>query len=336
MSRLIDAILKDAGPIADEIDRYLAKADDNLEKTLRSQGYKKAKQTVKQVNDTSDEIADELQSQSEDVAGALDSIGDDTPIDDPKVMRNLKNVMSKDKTGKRISAAVMRMYGNNVLDLANEYMQDSDGGLVVDTLTKRTSAWMASWGGQLDTWVEETTQGQVSNLIVSSVNEGKSVAEVSRMILDGEWRDEYYQAQRISLTEMLRCHSVAQNEAIIQDPAASKKQWVHSGAYKIEPRPNHVKISGQIVGKDEPFVLEGADGNTYYPMYPRDPNLPPGESINCHCVCRAIADENILGYSLEERQQMQQDIIDARDASFDDEIDAKAQLEAEIARSKKK
>ena len=89
-------------------------------------------------------------------------------------------------------------------------------------------------------------------------------------------------------------------------------------------------MSGVIVPKDEPFTLEGLDGVTYYPMYPRDPILPPGESINCHCIHRGIVNADILGLPLEERQRLQQEAIDADDGAWEKELDAKNKAKAGI------
>ena len=148
--------------------------------------------------------------------------------------------------------------------------------------------------------------------------------------MDGGIRSERYRARAAALTETLRAHSVAQQEALVQNPAVESKEWVHTGEYRNTPRENHVAMSGVIVPKDEPFTLEGLDGVTYYPMYPRDPILPPGESINCHCIHRGIVNADILGLPLEERQRLQQEAIDADDGAWEKELDAKNKAKAGI------
>ena len=84
--------------------------------------------------------------------------------------------------------------------------------------------------------------------------------------------------------------------------------WKHTGGHRNKPRENHQRLAdgdGAIVRKDQPFTLEGADGNVYHPMYPRDSILPTGESVNCHCIHQGIVNEDVLGLSLEERQELQ-------------------------------
>lgn len=109
----------------------------------------------------------------------------------------------------------------------------------------------------------------------------------------------------------------------MQSPSVEEKEWKHTGAYRNQPRRNHVSMSGQRVPKGEPFVLEGADGNTYYPAYPRDSILPPGESVNCHCISQPIVSEEALGLPIEERRRLQAEAIAEMDDEWEKELDAK-------------
>lgn len=96
------------------------------------------------------------------------------------------------------------------------------------------------------------------------------------------------------------------------------------------PTENHQDMNGQRVPVNEPFVLTGIKGGTHYPMYPRDTNLPPEESINCHCICQPVVSEDILGLPLEERQRLQQEAIDAMDDDWEKELDKKNKAKAGI------
>jgi proteasome lid subunit RPN8/RPN11 len=89
-------------------------------------------------------------------------------------------------------------------------------------------------------------------------------------------------------------------------------------------------MDGQIVPKSEAFELQGRDGATYRPMYPRDPLLPACESVNCHCIHRGIVNKDILGMSYEERKKLQQEIIDNDDGEWEKELDASNRAKAGI------
>lgn len=167
-----------------------------------------------------------------------------------------------------------------------------------------------------------TTHQQITDLIQDTINTGSDIASLTRKIMDGGWRSEYYQANRVAVTEVLRAHSVAREEAIQQSPAVDQKEWRHTGSHKNKPRPNHVEMDHQIVPKDKPFEMKGRDGGTYYPMYPRDPLLPASESVNCHCIHRGIVNPEVLGLSYDERKAMQQAAIDSDNGAFAKELDA--------------
>ena len=121
-----------------------------------------------------------------------------------------------------------------------------------------------------------------------------------------------------------------QQEAILQNPAVTEKEWIHTGEYRNEPRENHVEMNGQRAPKAEPFWLRGADGVIYFPQFPRDPELPAGEAVNCHCIHRGIADWSILGLPLEERQELQENAVSADDEAWKKELDAKNRAKADI------
>ena len=116
----------------------------------------------------------------------------------------------------------------------------------------------------------------------------------------------------------------------MQSPAVVDKAWKHTGAYRNEPRQNHVDMDGQRVPKDAPFTLTGIKGGTYEPMYPRDVILPPEERINCHCISQPVVSEDILGLPLEERQRLQQEAVEAMDDAWEKELDARNKAKAGI------
>jgi hypothetical protein len=49
---------------------------------------------------------------------------------------------------------------------------------------------------------------------------------------------------------------------------------------------------------------------------PRDDNLPPSESVNCHCIHRGIVNEDILGLPLAERKRLQAEAVAGDNANF--------------------
>ncbi len=97
---------------------------------------------------------------------------------------------------------------------------------------------------------------------------------------DGTFAGSVEEARRIVRTELGRAQSVSTQVRLRQFADAGvkelKKQW--NGCRQ---RAGHLALNGKAVPQDEPFTLVGADGTVHKPMFPRDPVLPPAESVNC-------------------------------------------------------
>lgn len=325
MKTLAKILHSNSGRILDAIDRYIAKADDGLGKQLKKEGFANPKKTVKAISSLEETIAGILAVQSGIfLAAAQDAAGIE------EFRQAIDAILASDTISESVKAAVLEMYEDQVPKLAAAYMKNYESDLLVDTIRQRTQDHVEEWSEQLGELTRISTHEQLSKLIEDTITSGSSIQDLTRKILEGEWRNEYYQAKRLALTEVLRAHSISREEAIQQSPATDRKEWVHTGGHKIAPRPNHVAMNGQIVAKDQPFELLGADGVTYYPRIPVDPNLPAGEAINCHCTHRGIVNDDILGMTLEERQAMQQEIIENDDQEWLKELKQQSKAKAGI------
>lgn len=323
------AILKNVDGILDAIDRYLAKADDDLEDTLKDEGYAEPKETVAAVNSLEEEIANVLHEQTDELLENLQEAENDG-ADAEELQRKITAFLEADTIAERVEEVTVDMYDTYIPELATVYLEESDGDLVVDNLRSRTWEWIGNFGKIAGAWQQTATHESILRLVKETIESGSSIADLTRKIQEGGWRNEYYQARRYALTETLRAHSVAHEEAIQQSPACDKKEWRHTGGTKNTPRPNHVAMDGQIVPKDQPFELIGRDGTTYYPMYPRDSTLPASESVNCHCIHRGIPNKDVLGLSYEERKRMQDEYVNADNEAWMKEADASNRAKAGI------
>ena len=321
------ALLSNADGIIGAIDQYLAKADDDLADSLTDEGYAEVEDTVDAINDMQDEVAETLQNQTDDFVTALETA---TGSGWAEAQRAVSEMMDGDDIAEQVEGAAADMLQTQIPKLASVYMQETDGELVVDIIRQRTQNWIASWSQRLGELMKINTHQQISDIIQSTIDKGESIEKLTRKIMDGGWRNEHYQARRVAVTEVLRAHSVAREEAIQQSPSTDRKEWRHTGAHKNKPRPNHVEMDGQIVPKDQPFELKGRDGVVYHPMYPRDPILPAGETVNCHCIHRGVAADDALGMSLEERRRLQQKYIEEDDGAWKKELDEENKAKAGI------
>ena len=321
------AILSNADGILDVIDKYLAKADENMADVLADEGFAEAEETVEAIDSLQEEIAEALWNQTEEFMAALE----DAPEDDwEEAQKKVSQMLENDDIDRRVTEAAAEMFNAEIPRLATVYIRETDGDMVVDTIRQRTGSWIASWSQKLGELMKVNTHQQMTDVIRNTIDKGESIQKLTREIMDGGWRSEYYQARRVAVTEALRAHSVAREEAIQQSPSTDRKEWRHTGPHKNKPRLNHVEMDGQIVPKEESFELKGKDGIVYHPMYPRDPILPASETVNCHCIHRGVAADDALGLSLEERRRLQQKYIEEDDGAWKKELDEQNKAKAGI------
>lgn len=313
-------------PLLTAIEAYIAKADDSLEDTLREAGFLDTEGTVKEIGDLEERIASALKSETALIIGAANDAVDLTAF----AQEIWPGVKLTDDLEKKLRKIFLKEFKKFMPGLVKQYAAQIDSEVVAAGITKRTLGWATSWSEELGQIMKLNSHTEIEAILTKGLKNGRSVAEFTQDILDSGIRDEYYKARRVAITETLRAHSYAQADAITQSPAAESKEWVHTGSYRNEPRENHVKLSGTVVPKAAAFELDGNDGKTYYPMFPRDTSLPAGESVNCHCIFRAIASASVLGLPLEERKRLQVEAVAADDAAWEAELDAKNRAKAGI------
>lgn len=314
------------GKLLKAIDAYLQKADNDLEGELDAAGFADTGDTMDAIRALEDEVAAALVEETELFTTAANEAVDlQTFADDiwPGVKLN-------DKLAKKLTGIFKDRLSEIMPGLVEAYLQRTDKQLTLQQVSKLTTGWIEQWSEQLAEIMQLNSHTEIEKILETGLANGDSIAVFTQNILDSGIRDEYYKARRVSVTEVLTAHRAAQQEAFMQSPAVSEKAWKHTGEYRNEPRENHVAMDGTQVPKGEPFKLKGADGETYYPMFPGDPCLPAKERINCHCIDQPIVSEEILGLPLEERQRLQQEAIDSMDDEWERELDAQNRARAGI------
>lgn len=313
-------------PLIKAINAYLAKADGDLADALKAEGYAEPQATIGYMQDIEDDVAEALVEETDYFLAEAEKAAD--------LETFAADIWPRVKLNDRLKAKLATVFTEHLSEFMPEfvayYIAQTDRSLKLEVVSKRTVAWVESWSEQLGEIMQLNSHKEIETILTKGLKDGTGIASFTREILDSGIRDEYYKARRVALTEVLGAHSVAQQEAFMQSPAVVDKEWKHTGAYRNEPRQNHVDMDGQRVPKDAPFALTGIKGGTYEPMYPRDVILPPEERINCHCICQPVVSEDILGLSLEERQRLQQEAIDTMDDAWERELDARNKAKAGI------
>ena len=224
----------ECGPLIKAIDAYIARADDGLADALGAEGYLKPKKTVKYVQDVEDGVAEALLDETDYILAEAEKAVDlETFAEDvwPRVKVN-------DAAKAKLTTVFAESLDKFMPEYVGYYLTQTDRELKLAQVSKRTTAWVQSWSKDLGEIMQLNSHKEIERILEKGLAEGHGMAEFTRAILDSGIRDEYYKARRVAVTEVLRAHSVAQQEAFMQSPAVSEKMWKHTGEYRNEPRQN--------------------------------------------------------------------------------------------------
>ena len=318
--------MHDCQKLLEAIERYIAKADEDLTDTLEEEGFAEPEKTVKKISEIEDAVADVLIAETAFFISYIEKSLDLQTFAD----KMWPGVKLDDETAEKLAEVFTEQLQEFLPELIDPYIQRMDHELTMTSISKRTTAWVEDWSKELGDMMKLTSHTQLEHILKKDLADGVGIDTFIRDIQESGIRNERWRARRVAVTESLRAHNVANEEAIQQSPATETKTWKHTGNHRIEPRENHVAMSGQTVPKSEPFTLYGADGAVYYPRFPLDPILPASESVNCHCMHEGNVSEKILGLTLEERKRLQEEAIAEMDEAWFKEIDDRNRAKAGI------
>ncbi|MBU8842297.1 phage head morphogenesis protein [Bacillus subtilis] len=190
-------------------------------------------------------------------------------------------------------------------ELAEVIMDSIDPEVSFKVLSTRTVNWIKDWSEKLAGIMKLNTHEAVENILTDAIENGSSIQDIELILKDMPQFDRD-RARKTAITEVLAASSAAQHESYAQSPAVKKKKWRHSGGKKNNLRENHIDLDGTVIGVDEEFHIPGS-GETC--MFPRDPKLSAGERVNCHCVLSPVVDNEILGLSADEKEEIRREAL---------------------------
>ncbi|MGG7219661.1 phage head morphogenesis protein [Bacillus sp. ATD] len=190
-------------------------------------------------------------------------------------------------------------------ELAEVIMDSIDPEVPFKVLSNRTINWIKDWSKKLAEIMKLNTHEAVENVLTDAIENGSSIQDIELTLKEMPQFDRE-RARTTAITEVLAASSVAQHESYAQSPAVKKKKWRHSGGKKNIPRENHIDLDGTVIGVDEEFQIPGSSETC---MFPRDPKLSAGERVHCHCVLSPVVDNEILGLSAEEKEEIRREVL---------------------------
>jgi len=143
------------------------------------------------------------------------------------------------------------------------------------------------------TFISETTRNDIVAEIVRGQSEGLGVEAIARLI---NLRIPVISRRRGALIARTETHGAANfgaDQAARSTGLDMRKRWIAVE----DPRTrdfgegdgvvdafNHRSMDGQIVDMDQPFKMPSRRFGTLDAMFPGDPELPAGATINCRCA----------------------------------------------------
>ena len=199
------------------IDRYIAKADDDLSEQLRLEGYEAPAETVKLISEIEEEVAEALVAETDHYVRAAAEYSKNNP----RGALDLKEFFGRGWTSShkkdKLAGALYSIFGKKLTKYMPQYiqyyLQKSDKGLKFVKMTERTVDWINGWSRELGRNAQLTSVKQIESILTEGIELGKGIDWFVKRIRDDGIRSEYYRARRMALTEVLRLHSVAQDEA---------------------------------------------------------------------------------------------------------------------------
>lgn len=294
------------------INRYIAKVDQNFRDEIEAEGFLVADAAVETAEALEDGMTGAI---TEHVDGVLETLGDASSLK-RYMERTWPEVQTQTDLREKLHDLFYTQFSQLLHTGVVAYLKDSDEevGTAAEEdgrVTPYATEFINGWSGQLSEIMHLSTDRQINKILVDSAEKNLSISETALAIGKSGIRSPGARSRVVAQTEVLRIESYSHLEAMRQDPAATEKEWIHTGTHKNKPRENHVAISGQTVPIDQPFSLSG-----YSPMCPRDTNLPAGESINCHCIMRQKKDSAVLGLSADERKALREQYLNQVEAEW--------------------
>ena len=336
-TQLYDLLSPDeCNALVEQLDTLIAKAGDaqweELKRELVKAGYADPNATMDAIRHLAERLERELNKMGRSISDIIESSPN---IEEAMAELLPEKVYLRAPFITRTHALIREELRSFVPKITRQYVARIDNQLVVDSITRRTTAFIDEWSRDLAILMKLDTDDTIHKLINTALRNGNSVQQLALRIQDSSIRNPYWRARRVAITELLRAHSYAAQEAMIQNPAIEGKRWRHSGSRFNHPRPNHVAMDGVIAAKDEPFTLSGADGGTYSPMVPRDTCLPASESVNCHCIVQPVVNQRVLGLLPSERERLRTQAMARDDRKWEAQANAEKHALADLLRNER-
>lgn len=176
----------------------------------------------------------------------------------------------------------------NGFELAQEVL---GGGIDFSLYNPKFNAWVDKAGLIKAKEINDTTRAELREKLAAEVSEGvqsgESMSKIAgriRAATDGVYENmSANRATVIARTETASSVNAGQFETY-KGEGVKQKEWLATSDDRT--RDAHAEADGQVVGIDEPFIVDGEEL-----QYPLDPNGSAGNVIECRCTVLPVIEE---------------------------------------------
>lgn len=152
-----------------------------------------------------------------------------------------------------------------------------------DNFDRWSAQWLATVTARKVVGISQTTRRQIQAAVRQAQDAEVGIAAGARLIRQQARIIGAARALTISRTEINQSSNAATLFAADALDVIYRKEWV--AALSERTREAHTQASGQVVGQDEAFIV---DGETM--MHPGDPSGSAANVINCRCASALIVE----------------------------------------------
>jgi HK97 family phage portal protein len=159
-------------------------------------------------------------------------------------------------------------------------------GVSFDLEEEFAQLFIGNRANQLAGQVTDTTYRAITDAMSEGVTEGEGIPDIAsriRAVFADATSNRSVVIARTEVISGFNASALSAASSLPHDVVAGQ-QWIATRDSRT--RPSHATADGQIVPVGQPFMVGGAAG-----MYPGDPALPAGETIQCRCTVAFLTPE---------------------------------------------
>lgn len=283
------------------LDKVIKEEEDDLKDELEE--FEGVDTVIKSINNYEKKIAKLLRKQKRYfIKGINEYISKDASLKDI-INYVMQDLTAADTFVQDMEETTKGFLNKTISELCSMLMEAIDKDVMFEVFSEKTTEWIKSWSKDLAVLMKLNTHTAIENILNQALENGSGIPEIVEVLKDLPEFDRK-RAKVTAITETLTAHSRSQWESYMQSPAVTEKTWKHSGGKGIEPREDHIALSGTSIAVDKEFTVGGE-----LAQYPRDSSLSAKQRVNCHCTLGPKVDENIIGLSKEEKLKLREEAL---------------------------